>query len=63
MIDLTVKILAMQQKYVAKEGEPAKVQLTVKMEVKEGVEDIARLAEVFNYPVDMKIEPVQPGLV
>lgn len=57
------KIIGMDQKFVSREGGPAKTILTMKIEIQEGAGQIGKLAEVLNYPVDFNITPVQGGII
>lgn len=63
MIELITQIRGMSQKYnVDKEGK-RHVDLTLKVEVKQGISSIPDVSKFLNKPVHLTIEELQPELI
>lgn len=60
---ITVLVKGISQTYSTDtEGKP-KVNLTLKLEVKEGVKKVSDLSKLINKPVYLEVEELQPGLI
>jgi len=62
MIKFVAKVAGMSQKYTVDKDERKHTFVTLKLEVKDGFEEIPNLSEYLNKPMNVQLKPIQPGL-
>lgn len=63
MIEFIAKIAGMSQKYSVDKDQNRHVHLNLKLEIKDGLDAIPDLSEYLGEALEIKMEPVQPGLI
>lgn len=53
----------MAQKFTVDKEDQSKVILNLSLEIKDGFDEVPRLAEILNSPLEIGIVPIQPGLI
>lgn len=62
MVSFTAVVKNMAQKFSFKDDMPKTI-VTLTLEIKEGHDDIPKLAEILNSPLEFDVQPIQPGLI
>jgi hypothetical protein len=63
MVSFIARVKNMGQKFSFDKDDMPRTTVNLTLEIKDGHEDINKLAEILNSPLEFDVKPIQPGLI